>query len=335
MPSANGCATSPSWRTGASRRPRRSRPRTERARPRSPRRPSARWRRSNGSHRSWRVRAKSCATSSCGCARSAAICARFLASLESEPDRVEQVESELERIADARRRFGATELRRPARARRGSRAGSSRRWTGGLDPTAAAAEALGDGRGDVGATRSEPSCDTREPPPSRSPLRSPTSCAGSAWATASSASSCASASPAHPGRDEAVFLIRPNAGLPVRAGRGDRLGRRALARRARDRRGRGRRDARLRRDRRRHRRRDRARGRGDAGAARRARAGDHDHPPAPDRERRRRALPRREDARRPDPHADRECSPTRSAATSSSACSAARSSSRRSRPSSI
>ena len=94
-------------------------------------------------------------------------------------------------------------------------------------------------------------------------------------------------------------------GPAVRPGRGDRLGRRALARRARARRRRRRRDARLRRDRRRHRRRHRPpRGR-DAEPARGAGPGDHDHPPAADRERRRAALPGREGARRPDPHADR------------------------------
>ncbi len=67
--------------------------------------------------------------------------------------------------------------------------------------------------------------------------------------------------PGATGADEAVFLVRPNAGPAVRAGRGDRVRRRAVAHRARDRGGRRRGDARLRRDRRRHRRRDRERGR--------------------------------------------------------------------------
>ena len=67
----------------------------------------------------------------------------------------------------------------------------------------------------------------------------------------------ASASPGPSGRDEAAFLIRPNPGMAVRAGRRHGLGRRALARGARACRRRGRRDARLRRDRRRHRRRHR------------------------------------------------------------------------------
>ena len=141
------------------------------------------------------------------------------------------------------------------------------------------------------------------------------------------ASSCASASRARPGRDEAAFLVRPNPGLPfapvAETASGGELSRVALAIAA------------------------VAGGEtivldeidagiggvtahrvaGDAQAPRRARAGDHDHPPAADRERRRPASPRREGARRPDPHADRRASTTPSGATSSSGCSAARSSS--------
>ena len=130
--------------------------------------------------------------------------------------------------------------------------------------------------------------------------------------------------PGATGADEADLPDPAERRPPVRAGRRDGVGRRALARRARDRGGRRRRDPRLRRDRRRHRRRDGARGGGDAAAARRARTGDHDHAPAPDRERRRRALPRREGSRRPDAHADRPPRRRASGATSSSACSAAR-----------
>ena len=65
----------------------------------------------------------------------------FLASLEAEPDRLEHVEGELERISDARRRFGAADyddlLARAAAAREELAA-----LDGGLDPAAAAAEAL-------------------------------------------------------------------------------------------------------------------------------------------------------------------------------------------------
>ena len=54
----------------------------------------------------------------------------FLASLEAEPDRVEQVESELERISDTRRRFGAADyddlLERASAARAGARSAGRR-----------------------------------------------------------------------------------------------------------------------------------------------------------------------------------------------------------------
>src|ERR671911_248178 len=65
----------------------------------------------------------------------------FLASLEAEPDRLEQVEGELERIADARRRFRAGDYEelvpRAAAAREELAA-----LDGGHDPAAAAAQAL-------------------------------------------------------------------------------------------------------------------------------------------------------------------------------------------------
>ena len=65
----------------------------------------------------------------------------FLASLEAEPDRLEQVEAELDRIAEARRRFRATTyeelLARAAEARAELEAIDD-----GVDPAAAAGEAL-------------------------------------------------------------------------------------------------------------------------------------------------------------------------------------------------
>ena len=65
----------------------------------------------------------------------------FLATLEAEPDRLEQVETELDRIAEARRRFRCTTyeelLARASEARQELSA-----VEGGADPAAAAAEAL-------------------------------------------------------------------------------------------------------------------------------------------------------------------------------------------------
>ena len=113
--------------------------------------------------------------------------------------------------------------------------------------------------------------------------------------------------PGPTGCDEIMFLIRPNPAC--RSGRSPRPPRAASFPASHSRSPPcGRRDPRVRRDRCRDRRRHRTPGRRDAGPARRARAGDHDHPPAADRERRRTALPGREGARRPDPHADRGAS---------------------------
>ena len=108
----------------------------------------------------------------------------FLASLEAEPDRVEQVESDLERISDTRRRFGAADYddllgARPQPARRLDA------LAGGLDPPrrlrkpSRSAEAASER---LAATLRA----TREAAAEPLPPRSPRSCAASAWATASS-----------------------------------------------------------------------------------------------------------------------------------------------------
>ena len=134
--------------------------------------------------------------------------------------------------------------------------------------------------------------------------------------------------PGQTGCDEAVFLVRPNAGLalaPVaETASGGELSRIALAIAAvaggetmvfdEIDAGIGGETAHS--------------GRRHAAQARRAGTGDHDHAPAADRERRRAPLPRREDPGRPDAHADQARSTTPSGATSCSACSAAESSCR-------
>jgi DNA repair protein RecN (Recombination protein N) len=136
----------------------------------------------------------------------------FLASLEAEPDRVEQVEVELERISDARRRFDAADyddlLRRAAAARDELDA-----LAGGLDPTAAAAAEL-----EGAQLRSQRLA---------AELRSARTVAAEPFAAAVAEELRGvgmgegefrvelrerDAGPS--GSDEAVFLIRPNAGLP-------------------------------------------------------------------------------------------------------------------------
>ena len=136
----------------------------------------------------------------------------FLASLEAEPDRVEHVEEALERISDARRRFGAADyddLLAKANAAREELAALEE----GVDPAAAAQEALAAAQAKSGQLAAG--------------LR-----AGRQQSAASFAAAVAEElrgvgmgdgefrvelrerDPGPAGIDEAVFLIRPNRGLP-------------------------------------------------------------------------------------------------------------------------
>jgi DNA repair protein RecN (Recombination protein N) len=136
----------------------------------------------------------------------------FLASLEAEPDRVEQVEVELERISDARRRFAAADyddlLARAAAARDELAALAE-----GLDPTAAAAAALA-----AAETRSERL--TTELRSARNLAAEPFSAAvaeelrGVGMGDGEFRVELRERDSGPSGGDEAVFLIRPNAGLP-------------------------------------------------------------------------------------------------------------------------
>jgi len=136
----------------------------------------------------------------------------FLASLEAEPDRLEQVESELERIAAAKRRFRCASyeelLARAADARTELAAVDA-----GADPLAAAARALVEAQERVGALASE--------------LRAGRQAAAEPFAAAVAEElrgiglgegefrvELREREPAAAGVDEAAFLIRPNAGLP-------------------------------------------------------------------------------------------------------------------------
>jgi DNA repair protein RecN (Recombination protein N) len=136
----------------------------------------------------------------------------FLASLEAEPDRVEQVESELERISDARRRFGAADyddlLARAAAARQELEA-----LAGGLDPTAAAAEALAAAE----ATSAQLAASLRA---TREAQAEPFAAAvaeelrGVGMGDGEFRVELRERDAGPSGTDEAVFLVRPNAGLP-------------------------------------------------------------------------------------------------------------------------
>jgi DNA repair protein RecN (Recombination protein N) len=136
----------------------------------------------------------------------------FLASLEAEPGRLEEIESGLDRIATARRRFNAASyeelLGRAAEARAELAA-----LDGGADPAAAAAAALAAAELRVRGLADE--------------LRAERNAAAPAFADAVAAElhdvgmgegefvcELRERDPSATGADEAVFLVRPNAGLP-------------------------------------------------------------------------------------------------------------------------
>ena len=136
----------------------------------------------------------------------------FLLSLEAEPDRLEHVEAELERLADAKRRFRCAtyeELLARAADARAELEGLAE----GVDPATAAAEALAAAEARIEALAAE--------------LRAARVAAAPAFADAVGAElrgvgmgegefrvEVREREPGPAGADEAVFLIRPNSGLP-------------------------------------------------------------------------------------------------------------------------
>jgi len=137
---------------------------------------------------------------------------RFLDSLEAEPDRLEQVESELERIGDAKRRFRAETyedlLARAAEARTELAA-----LDDGADPVAAAAAAVAE---------AEKRCEklTKQLSKARRAAADPFAKAveeelhGIGLGDGEFQAEIAERAPGATGADAVSFLIRPNAGLP-------------------------------------------------------------------------------------------------------------------------
>ena len=136
----------------------------------------------------------------------------FLSSLEADPGRVEQVEEGLETIADAKRRFRASTyeelLARAADAERELAA-----LADGLDPVTAAAEALAAAETVVAGLADE----LHE---ARAATAEPFAAAvaeelrGVGMGDGEFRVELREREPGATGADEAVFLIRPNAGLP-------------------------------------------------------------------------------------------------------------------------
>jgi len=136
----------------------------------------------------------------------------FLASLEAQPDRVEHVESELDRIAAARRRFGATTF-----AELLERAGAAREeldaLASGVDPAAAAAEALAQAEAEVSALVAELNA-ARAEHASGFAAAVAIELRGVGMGEGEFRAELRERSVGPSGRDEVTFLIRPNVGLP-------------------------------------------------------------------------------------------------------------------------
>ncbi|MEJ7568976.1 MAG: AAA family ATPase [Gaiellaceae bacterium] len=136
----------------------------------------------------------------------------FLASLEADPGRVERVEEELERIADAKRRFRAGTYEELLERATGARSELAAR-AGGLDPAIAAAEALSLAEAGVARLTGE----LRE---ARATAAVPFAAAvaeelrGVGMGEGEFRVELREREQGASGCDEAVFLIRPNAGLP-------------------------------------------------------------------------------------------------------------------------
>jgi DNA repair protein RecN (Recombination protein N) len=158
----------------------------------------------------------------------------FLASLEAQPGRLDEVEAELERIADARRRFQTASyeelLRRAAEARAELDAVEA-----GVDPLEAARQTLAAAEADEEALASDLTAARAEAAPAFGDAVA-AELQGLGMGDGEFLVELTERDPGSSGRDEVTFLIRPNAGLPfapaAETASGGELSRIALALRA-------------------------------------------------------------------------------------------------------
>ena len=138
---------------------------------------------------------------------------RFLASLEAEPDRLEHVEAELDRIADTKRRFRAESygelLGRAAAAREELEAIED-----GYDPAAAAAAALAEAEGEVRRLADELHAARLAAAP-RFATEVARELKGVGMGDGEFVAEVRDREPGSTGADEVSFLVRPNRGLPL------------------------------------------------------------------------------------------------------------------------
>jgi len=137
----------------------------------------------------------------------------FLTTLEAEPGRLEQIESTLDRIADTKRRFRAESyeelLARAAEARTELEAIDD-----GIDPAAAAAEALRVAEQEVSRIAEELRVARREAAP-RFAEEVARELVGVGLGEGEFVAELRERDPGQTGGDEVAFLIRPNPGLPL------------------------------------------------------------------------------------------------------------------------
>jgi DNA repair protein RecN (Recombination protein N) len=137
----------------------------------------------------------------------------FLTTLEAEPGRLEQVEAELDRIAEVKRRFGAQTyeelLARAAAARAELEAIED-----GFDPAAAATEALGAAERNVRRLADELRSARREAAP-RFAESVASELAGVGMGEGEFVAELREREPGPAGVDEVAFLVRLNPGLPL------------------------------------------------------------------------------------------------------------------------
>jgi DNA repair protein RecN (Recombination protein N) len=137
----------------------------------------------------------------------------FLTTLEAEPGRLEALESELDRLADAKRRFRASSyedlLGRAAEARAELEAIDE-----GFDPAAAAAEALAVAEQNVRRLSGELH-DARHEAAGRFAKAVAAELAGIGMGEGQFVARVTERDTGSTGSDEVIFLIRPNSGLPL------------------------------------------------------------------------------------------------------------------------
>jgi DNA repair protein RecN (Recombination protein N) len=158
----------------------------------------------------------------------------FLASLEAEPGRLEEIEAELDRIADARRRFGAATyeelLSRAAVAREELEA-----LDAGVDPLDAAGQAVAEAEARVAELAETLSSARTEAAPAFAEAVA-AELQGLGLGDGEFRAEVSAREPGASGRDAVAFLIRPNPGLPfapvAETASGGELSRIALALRA-------------------------------------------------------------------------------------------------------